>query len=561
MTEDKKRYSPRPMAGRESLNDALLKKIKREQDFQTEQIETIEHKVTWLNENVFTILEEMSSYPKEKLLNYVSEITGIPIISLSRVDISREKLANFDSSIVSHFNIMPLEIQNNVVVFAADRILSQENLEELNVLLNKKTAWYLCSSEELRECIKHYFGVAFKSMSPRKELKTENQTYITKFVNAILSDAVYSNASDIHIEPTEKSVRLRYRIDGILHTIPIPTGSEIYTKSIISSIKVMAQLNIAEKRIPQDGRFSIECDGQKIDIRVSVLPTHYGETINLRLLNAQSSFMKLRQLDISSNSRKQFEAILNQSTGITLFTGPTGSGKTTSLYAALDHKKSDDVKIITIEDPIEYKIDGITQMQVNESVDFSFAEGLRSILRHDPDVILVGEIRDVETAQIAISASMTGHQVFSTLHTNNSIATVSRLIDMGIEPFLIAGSLKAVIAQRLIRKVCPVCAQEILFPDKLKNKLETVPFPLKDNTTILKAVGCPACKFTGYKGRKPIFEILRINETISKMITGNNPEQTIRDYMTEQNYNTLEDNAWLEVLKKRTTTQEVLRLL
>jgi type II secretory ATPase GspE/PulE/Tfp pilus assembly ATPase PilB-like protein len=227
----------------------------------------------------------------------------------------------------------------------------------------------------------------------------------------------------------------------------------------------------------------------------------------------------------------------------------------------LDYKKSDDRKIITIEDPIEYKIDGITQMQVHESIGFSFAEGLRSILRHDPDVILVGEIRDRETAQIAIGASMTGHQVFSTLHTNDSISAVSRLIDMGIEPFLIAGSLRAVVAQRLIRKVCKKCAAEIPFPEELRSKIKDIDFPMKDELKIYNEVGCPACKFTGYKGRKPIFEILTIDSSVSKMITGLLPEQTIREYMIENRQNTLDDSAWLEVLKMKTTTQEVLRLL
>jgi type II secretory ATPase GspE/PulE/Tfp pilus assembly ATPase PilB-like protein len=549
------------MAGRESLNDALLKKIRSEQQFQPSHIETIEHKVTWLGENIFSILEEMSAYPNERLLNHVSDITGIPVISLSKIQIGREELKSFDTSIVSHFNIMPIQIAENVIVFAADKILSQENLEELNVLLNKKTAWYLCSSEELRECIKHYFGVAFKSFSVNKELPAESQTYVTKFVDSIIFDAIYSNASDVHIEPTKHSVRLRYRIDGILHTIPTPTGSDAYTRSIISSIKVMAQLNIAEKRTPQDGRFSIECDGTEIDIRVSVLPSNFGETINLRLLNSKSSFMHLKELEISPDSRSTLEEILDSSTGITLFTGPTGSGKTTSLYAALDYKKSDDRKIITIEDPIEYKINGITQMQVHESIGFSFAEGLRSILRHDPDIILVGEIRDRETAQIAIGASMTGHQVFSTLHTNDSISAVSRLIDMGIEPFLIAGSLRAVVAQRLIRKVCKICATEIPFPEELQSKIENIDFPITNELKIYNEVGCPACKFTGYKGRKPIFEILKIDSSVSKMITGLLPEQTIREYMIANKQHTLEDSAWLEVLKMKTTTQEVLRLL
>jgi len=557
----KKSYAPRPMAGREGLNDALLKKIKQENQFQPSHVETIEHKVTWLGDNVFTILEEMSAYPNERLLNHVSDITGIPVISLSRIQIDREALKAFDTSIVSHFDIMPIQMSDNVIVFAADRILTQENLEELNVLLNMKTAWYLCSSEELRECIKHYFGVAFKSFSINKELSTESQTYVTKFVNSIILDAIYSNASDVHIEPTKNSIRLRYRIDGILHTIPTPTGSDAYTRSIISSIKVMAQLNIAEKRTPQDGRFSIECDGTQIDIRVSVLPSNFGETINLRLLNSQSSFMNLKELDISSGSRETLESILDYSTGVTLFTGPTGSGKTTSLYAALDYKKSDDRKIITIEDPIEYKIDGITQMQVHESIGFTFAEGLRSILRHDPDIVLVGEIRDRETAQIAISASMTGHQVFSTLHTNDSISAVSRLIDMGIEPFLIAGSVRAAVAQRLIRKVCKTCAKEIPFPEELKGKIKHLNSPHKDKLNIYQEVGCPACKFTGFKGRKPIFEILNIDTTVSKMITGLLPEQTIREYMIENKQHTLENSAWLEVLKQNTTTQEVLRLL
>ncbi len=549
------------MAGRESLNDALLKRIKKEQLFQPSHIETIEHKVTWLDENVFSILEENAAYPNEKLLNHVSEITGIPIISLSRIQIDKEQLKTFDTSIVAHFDIMPVQINDNMVIFASDRILSQGNLEELDVLLNKKTAWYLCSTEELRECIKHYFGVAFKSFSINKAVSTESQTYVTKFVDSIISDAIYSNASDVHIEPTKNSMRLRYRIDGILHTIPTPTGSDSYTKSIISSIKVMAQLNIAEKRVPQDGRFSIDFEGSPIDIRVSVLPSNFGETINLRLLNSQSSFMNLKDLEVSKDARGKLEGILNASTGITLFTGPTGSGKTTSLYAALDYKKSDDTKIITIEDPIEYKIDGITQMQVNESIGFSFAEGLRSILRHDPDVILVGEIRDIETARIAISASMTGHQVFSTLHTNDSISAVSRLVDMGIEPFLIAGSLRAVVAQRLIRKVCQACATEIPFPPELMSKIENQDYDPKEDLTILNAVGCPACKFTGYKGRKPIFEILKVEKLVSKMISGVLPEQTIRDYMKAAGQNSLEDSAWLEVLKHNTTTQEVLRLV
>ena len=380
---------------------------------------------------------------------------------------------------------------------------------------------------------------------------------IIKLVNLLLSGAIKDRASDIHIEPYQSIVKVRYRIDGILYDI-LSLPRKIHSP-LVSRIKIMAKLNIAEKRLPQDGRIEIKVADRSVDIRVSTLPTAFGERVVLRLLDKTSTILKLSDLGMDSRMVDIFNRLIKSPYGIILVTGPTGSGKTTTLYAALSTLNSPEVNIITIEDPIEYQIDGIGQIQVNPKIDLTFAQGLRSIVRQDPDVILVGEIRDRETAEIAIQSSLTGHLVFSTLHTNDAASAVTRLIDMGIEPFLVTSSVIAIIAQRLVRVLCPKCKEAYTPDDESlinlgvdKSKVEGQPFYRK--------VGCASCMNTGYRGRQAIFEILILDDPIKRLILKTSDSNQINDLAMQRGMTNLLQSGAQKILEGVTTIEEVFRV-
>ncbi|MBF0263869.1 MAG: type II secretion system ATPase GspE [Gammaproteobacteria bacterium] len=385
-------------------------------------------------------------------------------------------------------------------------------------------------------------------------LESENDAPIIKLINALLSEAIKLQASDIHLEPFEQQLVVRVRVDGVLREMIRPQRK--LAPLLVSRLKVMAKLDIAEKRIPQDGRISLKIGGHPIDVRLSTLPSKHGERLVLRLLDKQAERLDLTHLGLPTNIHEQMKQILHQSHGIILVTGPTGSGKTTTLYAGLSILNNHTRNILTVEDPIEYDIDGIGQTQVNSKTDMSFARSLRAILRQDPDVVMVGEIRDIETAQIAVQASLTGHLVLSTLHTNTAVGAISRLHDMKVEPFLFASSLLGVLAQRLVRKICPQCRQSYEATDADKKHLS---IPDNESLTLWQATGCLQCNQTGYQGRTGIYELLLVDNTIKDMIHRQASETEILSYSREQSPG-IRQNGYELVRQGITTLEEVLRV-
>ena len=376
---------------------------------------------------------------------------------------------------------------------------------------------------------------------------------VIRLVNQILSRAVEQRASDIHVEPFENELRVRYRIDGVLHDIDAPPRN--LTAAIISRIKLMAKLNIAERRLPQDGRIKLRLVGREIDLRVSSLPTLYGESVVLRILDRQSVLVDLEKLGMPRDTLSAFVSMIEQPHGLILVTGPTGSGKTTSLYGALDKINSPDKKIITIEDPVEYQLRGVNQIHVKSQIGLTFASGLRSIVRQDPDVIMVGEIRDAETAEIAIQAALTGHLVFSTLHTNDAAGAISRLLDMGVEDYLLASSLLGVMAQRLVRRLCVGCRRPIDGVDAGADGA-----PIEVGRDLYEAAGCAACAGTGFHGRSGIYELLTIDEQIRHLIVGRVTADKIKADAVSRGMRTLRDDGWVKVAGGETSVGEVLRV-
>jgi general secretion pathway protein E len=380
---------------------------------------------------------------------------------------------------------------------------------------------------------------------------------IIKLVNLILSQAVKARASDIHIEPYQKRLKIRYRLDGILYDMLTPPKH--IQSTLISRIKIMAGMNIAEKRLPQDGRIEIKIGDRDVDIRASTIPIAFGERVVLRLLDKRNVLLGLSDIGMPEDGLRRFHELIKSSHGIILVTGPTGSGKTTTLYSALSTINNPDINIITIEDPIEYQIDGIGQIQVNPKINLTFANGLRSIVRQDPDVILVGEIRDLETAEIAIQSALTGHLVFSTLHTNDSASAVTRLIDMGIEPFLVTSSVIGILAQRLVRQVCDEC-REPYVPDEESLENIGITSEMRSGREIYRGTGCEACLNTGYQGRTGIFELMIMDDTIRNLILKTSDSNTIKREAVNQGMATLRQDGVMKVLNGITTAEEVLRV-
>jgi type II secretory ATPase GspE/PulE/Tfp pilus assembly ATPase PilB-like protein len=378
-------------------------------------------------------------------------------------------------------------------------------------------------------------------------------------VNEVLAEAIDSGATDIHIEPFEDELRVRYRIDGILHQVPTPSTIRGFHAAIVSRIKVMANLNIAEKRMPQDGKIIANIGDGKFDLRVSILPTPHGEAVNIRVLSRASMFMTLEDLGFLKADLNLFNGFLTRPHGIVLVTGPTGSGKTTTLYASLNKINDMERKTITIEDPIEYQLKGITQMQVLPQIGFDFSMGLRSMLRHDPDIMMVGEIRDYETAEMAIRSSLTGHLVFSTLHTNDAAGAVTRLMDMGVEPFLIASTMIASIAQRLVRRVCPHCSEPYQPTAEELAELRVSPEEIA-GATFKKGSGCDRCRHTGYSGRVAIYEILPFSTEIKELTVQRATSAAIKDLGKKLGMRTLRDSGWLRVKSGLSTVDEIFRV-
>jgi general secretion pathway protein E/type IV pilus assembly protein PilB len=383
----------------------------------------------------------------------------------------------------------------------------------------------------------------------------DSEASVVKFVNQILREALQEKATDIHVEPLDDDLRIRYRIDGVLHEVPVPPKIKLLQATVVSRLKIMAHLDIAERRLPQDGRINLELEGQQIDVRVATIPSVTGESVSLRLLGQQR--FDFARLGLDKQSEEKIRQLLAMPNGIVLLTGPTGCGKSTSLYTFLSSLNTHERRIVTIEDPVEHKLNGVIQIAVKPEINLSFATGLRSILRGDPNVVMVGEMRDLETAEIAVRAALTGHLVFSTLHTNDAIGGITRLIDMGIEPFLVSSAVRAFIAQRLVRLLCPRCKAPASHPEKY---LKEIGFPLQHAGSAFQAKGCDHCRGTGYAGRSAIYEICLISNRIADLITQRKPANALRAAAVEEGMIPLRQYGFAKVVAGTTTVEEVVRV-
>lgn len=509
---------------------------------------------------------------EEEILRWLATEYGLNYTTLEDVEPDRQLLSLFPARILLKEELLPLQRLNGNVEVATSRLFATHGLDTLKTLTGLNLKPVLASSEAIQREIKKRLGVGADTIGTLEEEKgiqvvddlaegtnldegAEDEASIIRFVNQVLKDAIELRASDIHLEPFEDEFRIRYRIDGDLQEVPVPAQLKQFQPAIVSRVKILSHLNIAEKRLPQDGRIKVRIDDAEVDIRVSVIPMLHGEAVVMRLLRQNSKLRGLRDIGMDTRELEHFQHVLGLPHGIILVTGPTGSGKTSTLYTALNEINDAVRKIITVEDPVEYQLKGVNQIQVNEKSGLTFARGLRSILRHDPDVILIGEIRDTETAQIAVQASLTGHLVFSTLHTNDAPGALTRLVDMGVEPYLVASSLEAVLAQRLVRVLCTHCKQadQSETARQLKMKLG---IPLEK--TIYKSVGCRECRNTGFYGRHAIFEWMDTDEEIRQLILKNASTDQIRHAARQKGMRTLAEDGWRLVGAGITTVEEVL---
>ena len=506
------------------------------------------------------------------VLRWLAQEYDLTYTTLEDIDLDRQLLSLFPARLLLKEELLPLRRINGSVEVATSRLFATQGLDALKTMTGLTLKPVLASSEAIQREIKKRLGVgadtlgtlnedeSFTVVDEHREEDTDLDTAaedasIIRFVNQVLRDAIELRASDIHLEPFEEEFRIRYRIDGVLQDVPVPSQIKRFQPAIVSRVKILSHLNIAEKRLPQDGRIKIRNEDAEVDIRVSVIPMLHGEALVLRLLRQNSTLLGMGQLGMDTRELDCFRRVLQMPHGIILVTGPTGSGKTSTLYTALNEINDAERKIITIEDPVEYQLLGVNQIQVSEKAGLTFARGLRSILRHDPDVILIGEIRDQETAQIAINSALTGHLVFSTLHTNDAPGALTRLVDMGVEPYLVASSLEAVLAQRLVRVLCERCKQPDHSPTAEAFKAQV---GIPANTTIYRSVGCQECRHTGFFGRHAIFEWMDSDNEIRQLILKNASSDLIRDAARKGGMKTLADDGWRLVRMGITTVEEVL---
>ena len=517
-------------------------------------------------------LAKLNLTSEEEILRWLANEYGLGFTTLEDVEPDRQLLSLFPARILLKEELLPLQRTDGYVEVATSRLFATQGFDALKTLTGLNLKPVLASTEAIQREIKKRLGVGADTIGTLDEEKTiqvvdenaentdldsgeEDEASIIRFVNQVLKDAIELRASDIHLEPFEDEFKIRYRIDGELQDTAVPPQLKQFQPAIVSRIKILSHLNIAEKRLPQDGRIKVRIDQAEVDIRVSIIPMLHGEAVVMRLLRQNSTLRGLGEIGMNTRELEHFQHVLGLPHGIILVTGPTGSGKTSTLYTALNEINDSVRKIITVEDPVEYQLKGVNQIQVNEKSGLTFARGLRSILRHDPDVILIGEIRDAETAQIAVQASLTGHLVFSTLHTHDAPGALPRLVDMGVEPYLVASSLEAVLAQRLVRVLCPHCKQ----PDysataqTFKTKLD-----ISATTIIYKSVGCRECRNTGFFGRHAIFEWMDTDEEIRQLILKSASTDQIRATARKAGMRTLAEDGWRLVAAGVTTVEEVL---
>ena len=508
------------------------------------------------------------------LLKAFSSISGIPYHTIGDFRIEQEAIEKVTAKVALRHRIVPLTYQNGVLLLAASRVPNLTTVDGLRMVLDAGIDFVLCPESDIAMSLTHFYGlgadtidqlIAEAEAMPQEQEDDDiavqtQETGMVRFINLIIAEAIRMDCTDIHIEPFENTLRLRYRIDGILQEIPLPKGVDKLRNAVSSAVKIMANMDIAEHRKPHDGRIKVRCGNSDYDLRVSVLPTGWGETCCLRILSRGTIKIDLDTLGLSPYQLPKIAKLTELPHGVILMTGPTVSGKTSTLYALLARLNKTGTKIITVEDPVEYQMKGISQVQTHSKIGLTFANVLRSILRHDPDVILIGEIRDSETADIAVRSSLTGHLVLSTLHTNDAPSAVTRLIDMGVEPYLISSCVEGIVAQRLVRRVCRNCNEPFDVPETIRNEI-AMTYPDRINEAeFIHGHGCPTCGFTGYRGRSAINEVMIMSDPLRAMVVAREPANIIKDLAMKEGMVTLRQDGWLRVIEGRTSVEEVLRV-
>ncbi len=523
--------------------------------------------------SVMDIIEDYGIFSRSQMLQIMADSLGTYIWDPAEGDIAQDIIALVDQNSARTYNVIPIKKEGDYLHLAMHNPMDFQTAESLQFILGMMITPVVADPDKFDTEMEKYYPETINdvndllaAMDPGEEIGDDinvkdlenraNEAPIVKFVNAVLAQAIRDKASDIHFEPFEKTFRIRYRVDGALYEMPPPPKS--LAVPVISRVKIISGLNISERRRPQDGRIQLKISGRPIDLRVSCLPTSYGESVVLRVLDRSVVNLSLESLGISDDVITQLRDMIHLPNGILLVTGPTGSGKTTTLYSALREVNNPEDKLLTAEDPVEYDIEGIMQVPINDAVGMTFHKALRAFLRQDPDHILVGEIRDFETAQIAVEASLTGHFVFSTLHTNDAASTVTRLVDMGIEPFLICSSLSGILSQRLIRRVCPNCKTGYVPSDEDLKKLNLDRSEIGDRQFVY-GKGCPHCHNTGYKGRKAIVELMPISAEIRELIYAGASMLQLREKARELGMRTIREDGLLAIFNGETSVDEVVR--
>lgn len=557
------------------LSEALLEKSL----IQQKDIVVFQKEADALERGLYELLLRRRLFPEKDLLKFLADKLKISFVSLRDAIIERGVLDKVPLKVATYYRFVPVQIKDRILTIAVAYPLDIKIQDEIRTQLGLDIEMALACQDDILDALKKYYGLAADTLeriaSATTPAESSTQTdpdkvedieklagdaSVIRLVNQIILESWRKRATDIHIEPYRQGVALRYRIDGLLYDANVPPEIKNFLNAIISRIKIMSNLNIVERRLPQDGRAIVRVQEQVLDLRISTIPTPFGESVVIRILPTQMLY-SLEKLGLAKKDLQAFEKMILKPHGIIFVTGPTGSGKTTTLYASLNRINTKERKIITIEDPIEYEMSGITQIQVNSEIGLDFARGLRSILRHDPDVIMVGEVRDLETAEIAIRVALTGHLVFSTLHTNDAASAVTRLLDIGVEPFLLASSVEAFIAQRLIRLVCPDCKDEDKTAPEEIRELIAKDLGLKSiEVKIYRGRGCPNCNLTGFFGRTAIYEILLVEEAIKDLILKKASASQIKKAALSRGMRTLRQDGWRKVIAGLTTPDEVMKV-
>ncbi|MEW6237148.1 MAG: ATPase, T2SS/T4P/T4SS family [Candidatus Omnitrophota bacterium] len=528
-------------------------------------------------EQVSEVAEKQAQYTSEEdLLSILADQVGMELVKLRDCEIDEEVIKLVSPELARQYKAFPISLddETNILTVAISDPLNVRTLDDLRIWVDHEIRGVIATEEEIQAAIDEFYGTGSQSVDEvLHELDAENlqidlkddsfgnlekivhEAPIVRLVNLILLQAIKDRASDLHVEPFQNSLRIRYRVDGILHeTVPPPSH---LANAIISRFKVMSGLNIAERRLPQDGRVKLSMADRNVELRVSSLPTVNGESVVMRILDSEVMNLGLENIGMLPDTLEIYDKIIRQPNGLVLVTGPTGCGKTTTLYSSLARIFSPMLKMITTENPVEYQMNGVVQVNINQAVGLTFARCLRAILRQDPDIIMVGEIRDLETAQMAIESSLTGHMVLSTMHTNDAPGTLTRMIDMNVEPFLITSAVEGVLAQRLIRIICLDCKEEYKPDPQLILDMGFNPEEVR-NITFFKGRGCPDCNYTGYKGRTGIFELLRLSEPVKELVLQRVASSVIFHQARKDGMRTLREDGWEKVIQGVTTVEEVL---